>query len=197
MDSSPPGSSGQGFPRQEDWSGLPFPSLGARPNTGIEPTSPALAGIDRQILYHWATIEISGRRISELHMLLMGSPGGACAKECTFQCRRHTDDGSIPGSGRSPGVGNGNPLHDSCLENLMDKGSLAGYSPWGHKQWDTAEHTARVCMLLIVLLFKKENKTGIQWRHTHTYTYTKALWQHALCLPVCFILPWLANFLLC
>ena len=29
--------------------------------------------------------------------------------------------GSIPGSGRSPGVGNGNPLQYSCLENLIDR----------------------------------------------------------------------------
>jgi len=37
-----------GFPRQEYWSGLPFPSLGDLPSPGIKPTSPALAGI----LYH-------------------------------------------------------------------------------------------------------------------------------------------------
>ena len=33
-----------GFPRQESWNGLSFPSPGDLPNTGIEPTSPALAG---------------------------------------------------------------------------------------------------------------------------------------------------------
>ena len=33
------------------------------------------------------------------------------------------DVGSIPGSGRSPGEGNVNPLQYSCLENFMDKGS--------------------------------------------------------------------------
>ena len=32
------------------------------------------------------------------------------------------DAGSIPGSGRSPGGGNGNPLQYSCLKNSMDKG---------------------------------------------------------------------------
>ena len=32
------------------------------------------------------------------------------------------DTGSIPGSGRSPGEGNGNPLQDSCVENPMDTG---------------------------------------------------------------------------
>ena len=41
------------------------------------------------------------------------------------------DTGSIPGLGRSPGEGNGNPLQYSCLENSMDHGqrSLADYSP--------------------------------------------------------------------
>ena len=34
-----------GFPRQEYWSGLPFPSPGNLPNPGIKPVSPALAGI--------------------------------------------------------------------------------------------------------------------------------------------------------
>ena len=34
------------------------------------------------------------------------------------------DLGSIPGSGRSPGEGNGNPLQYSCLENLMEPGRL-------------------------------------------------------------------------
>ena len=42
---------------------------------------------------------------------------------------------SIAGLGRSPGVGNGNPLQYSCLENSMDR-SLVGYSPWDYKQSD-------------------------------------------------------------
>ena len=48
--------------------------------------------------------------------------------------------GSIPGSGRSPGVGNGNLLQYSCLGNPMDRErSLVGYSPWGGKELNTAE----------------------------------------------------------
>ena len=50
------------------------------------------------------------------------------------------DAGSIPGLGRFPGVGNGNPLQHSCLENSMDRRSLVGYSPWGCKESDTIEH---------------------------------------------------------
>ena len=48
------------------------------------------------------------------------------------------DTGSIPGSGRYPGGGQGNPLQYSCLENLMDR-SLVGYSPWGCKESDIDE----------------------------------------------------------
>ena len=39
------------------------------------------------------------------------------------------DLGSIPGSGRSPGGGNGNPLQCSCLENPMDRGALWAIVP--------------------------------------------------------------------
>ena len=42
------------------------------------------------------------------------------------------DLGLIPRWGRSPGGGHGHPLQYSCLENPMDRGSLAGYSPQGH-----------------------------------------------------------------
>ena len=46
------------------------------------------------------------------------------------------DPGLIPGSGRFPGEGNGNPLQYSCLENPMDRGAWrAGYSPRGRKSW--------------------------------------------------------------
>ena len=45
-----------GFPRQEYWSGLPFPSSGDLPNPGIEP-DPGIYCIGRWILYHWTTWE--------------------------------------------------------------------------------------------------------------------------------------------
>ena len=49
------------------------------------------------------------------------------------------DTGSIPGWGRSPGEGNGNPLV-FLPENSHGQRSLLGYSPWGHKQLDSAKH---------------------------------------------------------
>ena len=47
------------------------------------------------------------------------------------------DSGLILGWGRSPGVGNGNPLQYSFLEKSLGQRSLAGYSPWGLKESDT------------------------------------------------------------
>ena len=51
------------------------------------------------------------------------------------------DTDSIPGLGRSPGGGHGNPLQYSGLENPHGQRSLLGYSPWDHKQLDTTEAT--------------------------------------------------------
>ena len=49
------------------------------------------------------------------------------------------DLGSIPGLGRPPGGGHGNPLQYSCLENPHRQRSQVGYSPWGHKELDMTE----------------------------------------------------------
>ena len=45
------------------------------------------------------------------------------------------DVGSISGSGRSPGVGNGNPLQYSCLENPMDRGAWQAIVHGAPKSW--------------------------------------------------------------
>ena len=63
---------------------------------------------------------------------LTGSPGGTVVKNPSANAGDTGDVGFIPGSGRSSGVGNGNLLQYSCLENFMDR-ILDGYSPWGHK----------------------------------------------------------------
>ena len=44
------------------------------------------------------------------------------------------NNGSFPGSGRIPGVGNGNTVHYSCLENSMDSKAWVGYSQWCWKE---------------------------------------------------------------
>ena len=47
------------------------------------------------------------------------------------------DMGLVPGLGTSPGVGNGNPLQYSCLENSMDRGAWQGTSPQGSQKSQT------------------------------------------------------------
>ena len=66
----------------------------------------------------------------------MGFPGGS---DCKASACNVGDPGSIPGSGRSPGGGNGNPLQYSCLENVHGLRSLVGYCPWGRKELDMTE----------------------------------------------------------
>ena len=53
----------------------------------------------------------------------MGFPGGAVIKNLPANVGDSRDGGSIPGLGRSPGGGKGNPLQYLCLENPMDRGA--------------------------------------------------------------------------
>ena len=53
------------------------------------------------------------------HIHTQGFAGGSDGRESVCKAG---DPGSIPGSGRSPGEGNGSPLQYSCLENSMDRG---------------------------------------------------------------------------
>ena len=50
-------------------------------------------------------------------------PQWLSGKESTCNAEATGDSGSIPGLGRSPGGGNGNPLQYSCLKNPMDRGA--------------------------------------------------------------------------
>ena len=63
-------------------------------------------------------------------------PGGSDGKESSCIAG---DLSLIPGLGRSPGEGSNYPLQYSGLENSMDRGALAGHSPWGRKESDLTE----------------------------------------------------------
>ena len=77
-------------------------------------------------------------------------PNGSMVKNLPANAGEARDVGSVPGSERSPGVGNYDPLQYSCLENPHGQRSLVGYSLWS-------------C------------KVGHDWAsaHTHTHTHTK------------------------
>ena len=72
-----------------------------------------------------------------------GFPGGSDGKESTC---------SAGDLGSTPGGGHGNSLPYSCLEDPHGQRSLAGYSPWGHKELDmtkATQHAHSVCWLLL------------------------------------------------
>ena len=62
----------------------------------------------------------------------MGFPYSLVSKESACNAG---DLGSIPGSERSRGEGNGKPLQYSCLENPMDRGAWQAAVHGGHKRW--------------------------------------------------------------
>ena len=69
------------------------------------------------------------------------------------------DMGLIPGSGRVPGEGNGNPLQYSCLGNSMDRGAL----------WAIVHRVA-----------KESDTTKYIHTHTHTHTHTSSVYYSLL-----------------
>ena len=81
-----------------------------------------------------------------------GFPCGSDSKESTCNVG---DPGSIPRLGRSPGEGNGNSFQYSCLENSLDRRSLAGYSPQGCKESDMTEQ--------LHFHFLSMQKGGLPW----------------------------------
>ena len=86
----------------------------------------------------------------------MGFRGGAAVKNLLVNAG---DTGSIPGTGRSPGVGNGNPLQYSCLKISTYRGPWRVFSPWGHKESDMTKHTHACnikCPWAMSLLLLKE-----------------------------------------
>ena len=62
-------------------------------------------------------------------------PGGAVVKNLPTNAGDATDTCLIPGSGRSPGGGNGSPLQYSCLENSMDRGTRRATVHGVTKSW--------------------------------------------------------------
>ena len=71
----------------------------------------------------------------------MGLPGGSLGKESACNARDAGDTGSIPGLGRSPLRGHGNPLPVFLPGESHGQRSLVGYSSRGHKESDMTEAT--------------------------------------------------------
>ena len=85
----------------------------------------------------------------------MGFPGSSVGKESACNAG---DQGLIPGSGRFPGEGNGNPLQHSCLENPIVRGpwwaTVLGVARVGH---DLATKEREMIMMIFALSLQREN----------------------------------------
>ena len=106
VDYNPPGSSVHGVSQARILEWVAFPSPGDLSDPGIEPASAVW-----QILY---CLSHPGSWVSQLALVVKNLPANVGDTG---------DVGSIPGSGRFPGEGNGKPLQYSCLRNLMDRGA--------------------------------------------------------------------------
>ena len=93
-------------------------------------------------------MEKSERTFWPTHCFLLLLPRGSDGKESACNAG---DLGLIPGLGRSPGGGHGNPLQYSSLENPHGQRSLVGYSPWGLKESDTTERLSTTHMVQLNL----------------------------------------------
>ena len=119
-----------GFSMQEYWSGLPFPSPDGLPNLGIKPAFPVTPVLAGRLFYQYQRPKLGACHVCSAQIYCVrGLPHGATGKEPTCQCRRLKRGISIPGSGRSPGGGNGNPLQYSYLGNPMDRGARRATVP--------------------------------------------------------------------
>ena len=96
-----------------------------------------------------------------IHTYTYGCSGGSVSKESACNTRDIKDMASIPGSGRSPGEGSGNPAPVFLPGESHGQRSLAGYSPWGHKELDTTEWLTHT------------HKTYILYIHRHTHINTQ------------------------
>ena len=94
--------------------------------------------LDKYLLQQYIQSNYEGLKIS-LCICILGKlcfPGGSDGKASAYNAG---DRGSISGSERSPGEGNGNPLQYSCLEKSHGLISLVGYSPWSRRESDTTK----------------------------------------------------------
>ena len=119
-------------------------------------------------------------KVKYVYSYFKGFPGGIVVKNLPANA---ADVGLIPGSGRSPGGGNGNPLQYSCLKNPMDRGAI----PWNrecipdteltHCNWWVTVHGAskswtQLSMHTFIVILNTVAPSYISYIHMYTHTHT-------------------------
>ena len=104
----------------------------------------------------------------------MSFPGGSDGKASACNVG---DRGSIPGLGRSPGEGNGNPLQYSCLENPMEGGAW-----WATVHGVAKSRTGLSDFTSQHLIGSASSKVGFSWAQSTSYVFL-ILWIDSCCFP--------------
>ena len=84
----------------------------------------------------------------------MGFPNGYVVKESACNARDSEDMGLIPGSRRSPGEGNGNPLQSSCLENLINRGAWQAIVHGVTKGQTQFNNSTTTCLIVLNISYE-------------------------------------------
>ena len=136
---------------------LCFCELG--PRTWVQQQRVCFQNCPRSLLKTSDSPSLAGVNIN----LYKGFPGGSDGKESACSAG---DTGSIPGSGRSPGEGNGNPFQYSCLLKSHGQRSLVDYSSWGCKESDMTKRPTLSYTFSYMRLLKLFNLLLLQFLHT-------------------------------
>ena len=100
--------------------------------------------VKKNFFFYWSIVDWQycvSFRCKAKWISFTGFPRGAVVKNLPANAGDTGDTGSIPRSRRSPGVGNGNTLQYSCLENFMDRGVCQATVHAIPTESDTTEHT--------------------------------------------------------
>ena len=134
--------------------------------------------------------QLPQREILFSHFTVGGFPGGATVKSLPANVGDARDVCSIPGSGRMPGVGNGNPLQYSCLENSMDRGAWRAVAH-GVAESDTTES---LTMYVGILLWSSERlHLAISTRSWKVYIFQPFIYIQKSCKEVKLLIQVMEN----
>ena len=106
---------------------------------------------------------------------MVGLPGGSDGKESACSAG---DPGSIPGSGRYAGEGNGNPLQYSCLENPLDRGA------WQATVCGVAKSRTRLSNFTLIGMVLNWTFSNKKFHKSKTLFWKQGFSQHVLSFPI-------------
>ena len=122
----------------------------------------------------------------------MGFPGGSVGNESACNAEDTGAEGSVPGSGRSPGEEHGNPLQFSCLENPVDRGAWQATVPGVTKSQTRLSAHIHPHIYILLAHFSGEpwlvqGAHGSERTSHHTLCFLNSIYYHQVITAVLFV----------